>query len=262
MTIKILNPSGRAVSKTAVRTALVYYCIHNSIYRDCTQCTPVLEYKVLLPCWVWQRTRGIGSLHRAPHEHWPWEKSGRGQRSILVGGFPLHCGYRLCGGCEAAAGPGRAKTSPWGRKTWFSCWFSAAPAAMVEIPEGLRTRPAWWQLDRLDGWQLAWPSRLGLAVCRGVVGCQAWQPWPCMPWGGSWQYLLPQPDLESEGMGSPAEDGVGAVIERIERGTMQLLWTQTRQALRILARSSLVSWRLKLCLGKEKAGALKDKKKN
>jgi hypothetical protein len=63
-------------------------------------------------------------------------------------------------------------------------------------------------------------------------------------------------------MGSPAEDGVGAVIERIERGTMQLLWTQTRQALRILARSSLVSWRLKLCLGKEKAGALKDKKKN
>jgi hypothetical protein len=73
--------------------------------------------------------------------------------------------------------------------------------------------------------------------------------------------LLPQPDLESEGAGSPAEDGVGSVVERIERGTMQLLRTQTRQALRILARSSLVSWRLKLCLGKEKAGAFKDLKK-
>jgi hypothetical protein len=24
----------------------------------------VLEYKVLLLCWVWPRTRGIGSLHK------------------------------------------------------------------------------------------------------------------------------------------------------------------------------------------------------
>ncbi len=30
--------------------------------------------------------------------------------------------------------------------------------------------------------------------------------------------LLPLPDLESEGAGSPVEDGVGAIIERVERG--------------------------------------------
>jgi hypothetical protein len=30
--------------------------------------------------------------------------------------------------------------------------------------------------------------------------------------------LLPLPDLESEGAGSLAEDGVGAVVERLERG--------------------------------------------
>ncbi len=30
--------------------------------------------------------------------------------------------------------------------------------------------------------------------------------------------LLPQLNLEGEGAGSPAEDGVGAVVERVERG--------------------------------------------
>jgi hypothetical protein len=29
--------------------------------------------------------------------------------------------------------------------------FSAAPTVMMEIPAGLRTRPTWWQLDRLGG---------------------------------------------------------------------------------------------------------------
>ncbi len=64
---------------------------------------------------------------------------------------------------------------------WFPDQFSAAPAAMVEIPAGLKTRPAWWQLDRLGGWRAAKPPRLGLADCCGVADSQAWHPQPCTP---------------------------------------------------------------------------------
>jgi hypothetical protein len=64
---------------------------------------------------------------------------------------------------------------------WFLGGFSAAPAVMVKMPVGLRTRPTWWQLDCLGGWRPAWPSRVGPAVCRGVEGCQAWHPRPCTP---------------------------------------------------------------------------------
>ncbi len=70
--------------------------------------------------------------------------------------------------------------------------------------------------------------------------------------------LLPLHDLESGGIGSLAEEGVGAVVERVERGTRPPYRTQTRQALRQSAGSLLGSWRLELCLGKEKAGASKD----
>jgi hypothetical protein len=66
--------------------------------------------------------------------------------------------------------------------------------------------------------------------------------------------LLLLPDLEGEGTGSLAKDSVGAVVEGVERGNQ----TQTRRALRRSARSLLGSWRLELCLGKEKAGASKD----
>ncbi len=45
-------------------------------------------------------------------QHWPLVKNGRGQRSILVGGFCWRCGYRFCGGCEGAAGPGVQTPTP------------------------------------------------------------------------------------------------------------------------------------------------------
>jgi hypothetical protein len=54
---------------------------------------------------------------------------------------------------------------------------------------------------------------------------------------------------------------VGAVIEGVERGNNAAAQTQTRRALRRSAGSSLGSWRLELCLGKEKAGASKDFRK-
>jgi hypothetical protein len=38
-------------------------------------------------------------------------------------------------------------------------------------------------------------------------------------------------------------------------------WTQTRRALRRSAGSSLGSWQVELCLGKEKAGVFKDFRK-
>jgi hypothetical protein len=42
------------------------------------------------------------------------EKSGQGQRLILIGGFCLHSGYLFCGGCEGDASPRHAKTFPLG----------------------------------------------------------------------------------------------------------------------------------------------------
>jgi hypothetical protein len=198
----------------------------------------VLEYKVLLPFWNWLGTRGRGNLHRAPPRVLAsgekWTRS-----AILLGGFRWHCGYRICGGCERDASLGRAKTSLWDSRKQFLGVFLAAPAAMVEIPAGLKTRPAWWQLDHLDGRWPAWLPRLGLVVCHGIADCQA-----------HGDDLLLRPDMEGEGEGYLAEDGVGAVVEW-GGGMMPPHPTQTRRALRRSARSLLASWRLELCLGKE-----------
>jgi hypothetical protein len=156
MTIKRLNPCGRAVSEIAVRTALIYYCVHNGLYTRTVHSVP----------WCWS----TNYCHRA----------GSGQEP---GG--------VSPGAASIAFVEAAKELPaWGvqkpprgvGETLFLGGFSAAaPAAMVEIPEGLRTRPAWWQLDRLGGRRLAWLLCLGLVVCRGIVGCQAWRPWLWMP---------------------------------------------------------------------------------
>jgi hypothetical protein len=91
---------------------------------------------------------------------------------------------------------------------WFTSVFLAAPAAIVKVPAGLRTRPTWWQLDALGGRQLAWPLLLGLAVSwvvrRGVHSHA------CLEVGHGNDFLS-LPDLESEGTGSLAEDSVGAM---------------------------------------------------
>ncbi len=117
--------------------------------------------------------QGIGSVYRAPPEHWPREKSRRGQRSILVGGFHWRCGYRVCGGCKGAASLGRAKTSPWGRRKTVPRGFLGCSCCDGGDVTGLKTRPTWWQLDRLGERQLAWPLCLGQVVCCGIVDCQA-----------------------------------------------------------------------------------------
>jgi hypothetical protein len=63
----------------------------------------------------------------------------------------------------------------------FPSKFSATPAVMGKQPADLKTRPAWWQLECLGERRPAWPSRLGRAVCYGIVGCHAWIPRPCTP---------------------------------------------------------------------------------
>jgi hypothetical protein len=100
----------------------------------------------------------------------------------------------------------------------------AAPAAMVKKPAGLRTRPAWKQLDLLGG---RWPLRLGPAVCSGVRGCQVWR--PCLE-AAHGDDLLSLPYLEGESVGSPAEDGVGAIVERVEKGDHATMQPRARWA--------------------------------
>jgi hypothetical protein len=134
----------------------------------------------------------------------------------------------------------------------FQGEFSAAPDGMVKIPAGLRTRPAWWQLDRLGR------QRPG-SVCGGA-------PWAARHGVQSHarleaaygDCLLLQSNLEDEGAGSLAEDGIDAIVERVEKGDDTAVPDPTRRALRKSARSSLSSWQLALCLGKENTGVSKD----
>ncbi len=84
-------------------------------------------------------------VHRAPPELWASAGRRRGQRSNLCGGARRWDGFRVCGTCDGAAGPGCASLEP------------------------------------ADG-----------------------------------DDLVPGPDLDGEGAGSAAQDGVGAVVERLK----------------------------------------------
>jgi hypothetical protein len=52
----------------------------------------------------------------------------------------------------------------------------------------------------------------------------------------------------------------GAIVERIERGYHAAAPDPDEAGAADISRGSLFSWRLELCLGKEKVGAFKDKK--
>ncbi len=98
--------------------------------------------------------------------------------------------------------------------------FSAAPDAMVKIPAGLRTRPAWWQLDRLGRQQpgsvcggASWAARHGVQSHARLEAAYG-------------DGLLQQSNLEGEGAGSLAEDDIDAIVERWRRGTTPLCLTQ------------------------------------
>ncbi len=111
----------------------------------------------------------------------------------------------------------------------FPDGFSDAAAAMVKRPADLKTRHAWKQLDyqgrrcgcRAWAWQSATASRTARRGDHGHARLEA----------AHGDDLLLLPDLEGEGAWSSAEDGVGAVIERVDRGTTPPHQTQTRRAL-------------------------------
>ncbi len=85
--------------------------------------------------------------------------------------------------------------------------FSAAPVVMVEIPAGLRTRAAWWQLDCLGGQRghCTWVRQSATASWSAMHGVHSRA---CLEASHGIDLLL-LPDLESEGVGSPAEDIIG-----------------------------------------------------
>ncbi len=61
--------------------------------------------------------RGVGGSPQGSPRALAMTGRRRGQRSNLFGGARWRDGYHVCGGCEGAVGPGRAKTSLPGRKT-------------------------------------------------------------------------------------------------------------------------------------------------
>jgi hypothetical protein len=67
--------------------------------------------------------------------------------------------------------------------------------------------------------------------------------------------LVPGPDSDGEGLGSVAQNGVGAIVERLQRWNDAAMTDADKGGRSNLAGSSLGSWALELCLGKEKAGA-------
>jgi hypothetical protein len=54
------------------------------------------------------------------------------------------------------------------------------------------------------------------------------------------------------------EDGVGAIVDGVERGNHTATPDPDKAGIEEVSRSSLGCWRLELHLGKEKAGASKD----
>ncbi len=90
---------------------------------------------------------------------------------------------------------------------------------MVKKPVGLKTTPAWKQLDHLGGRRVAagvtvapWARRSDTAsgAARRGVHSRA-----CLEAAHNNYLLLAH--VEGEGAGSPAKDGIGAVVEGMER---------------------------------------------
>jgi hypothetical protein len=91
---------------------------------------------------------------------------------------------------------------------------------MVKKPVGLKTTPAWKQLDHLGGRRVAggvavapWARRSDAAsgAARRGVHSRA-----CLEAAHNNYLLLAH--VEGEGAGSPVKEGIGAVVEGVERG--------------------------------------------
>jgi hypothetical protein len=154
----------------------------------------------------------------SPPEHWPRKKNGQCQRLILIGGFCQRCGYCLCGGCEGATGQRHAKTSQRDRRKTVPRWIPGCSCCDGEETSGSENETR-LEAAGSPGWVAA-----GATIAPGSGG----PPWHLgLPGVASTAVhalrrahgddLLSLPDLEGEGVGSPAEHGIGAVVEGVEK---------------------------------------------
>ncbi len=103
--------------------------------------------------------------------------------------------------------PGMQKPPHRVGKQFRDC-FKAAPKRKVKKPAGLKMRPAWLRQDCLS---------TNPVVCRGDAGCQALRPLLVGLKVVDGYGLVLGPDSDGEGAGSAAQNGVGAVMKRLER---------------------------------------------
>ncbi len=135
-------------------------------------CPGLLKYIRL----VWPPTRDVGRCPQGSPELWP-----RLEGEEVKGLTSLAVAVDWTGTVSVApvkAPPVLCVQKPprWVGKR-FRDRLVAAPEGKVEKPAGLKTRPARLRQNRLGA---------NPAVCRGDVGCQAWRPQLCKPWG-SWR---------------------------------------------------------------------------
>ncbi len=157
-----------------------------------------------------------------------------------MGGVHCCCRYCICGGNESAAGPGHAKTPPQGGgKTVPRPSPGAAPAEGEET-SGSRNETCLVAAGQ-PGWAVAGlaaaasqTARCGICVHASLQAVDR-------------DDLVPQPNSDGEGTGSPVQDSVGAVVRALEKrddaasarpekgGTEEVSWQLLRhQATRIM----------------------------
>ncbi len=127
----------------------------------------------------------------------------RGQRSNLCGGARWRDGYRVCGSCDGAAGPGRGKTSLLGSK------MVPGPSRGGAGREGEETSGSENE-DSLGFGRTAWVrTRQSAVAWRGVCGGASLE-------AADGDHLIPRPNSDGEGAGAAKQDHVVAVVERLK----------------------------------------------
>jgi hypothetical protein len=150
-------------SETRGTTALVYLQLHSSLYTGTVHVLSSVAGVHLTGLTADQGCRQV-STGLPPSSVLGWKE----KRSEV--------GYRGCGTCEGAAGPGYAKTSSLGRKR-FRERLVAAPEVKVKKPAGLKTRPAWLRQDCLGANPAVCRRRHGLPGVASVAIIERLKGW-------------------------------------------------------------------------------------
>jgi hypothetical protein len=147
---------------------------------------------------------------------------------------PLTGGYRICGTCDRAAGPGRAKTSSPGRKTVLgpSCGGAGREGEETSGSESethlVAAGPSGCEPSGL-------PRRRGLCSHTSLKAADG-------------DHLVLRPNSDGEGAGAVAQDRIGVVIEQLKGWNQAASTDPDKGGGEQLAGQGSV---LELCLGKE-----------